>query len=50
VPMPLHARARASLRPTLRAVAMGCINETIASCWLEASSGYFVARYDKDET
>jgi hypothetical protein len=37
VPMPLHARAPARLRPTLRAAAMGCINETIASAWLEAS-------------
>jgi hypothetical protein len=37
VPMPAHARAPTYLRPTLRAVAMGCINETIASAWLEAS-------------
>ena len=37
VPMPFHARAPARLRPTLRATAMGCINETIASAWLEAS-------------
>lgn len=36
-PMPPHARAPERLRPTLRAVAMGCINETIASAWLEAS-------------
>ncbi len=37
VPMPLHRSAPARLRPTLRAVAMGCINETIACAWLEAS-------------
>ena len=37
VPIPSHARAPARLRPTLRATAMGCINETIASAWLEAS-------------
>lgn len=37
VPMPSHARAPDALRPTLRATAMGCINETIACAWLEAS-------------
>lgn len=37
VPMPLHERAPELLRPTLRAVAIGCISETIASSWLEAS-------------
>jgi hypothetical protein len=37
VPMPLHETAPERLRPTLRAVAMGCINETIATAWLEAS-------------
>jgi hypothetical protein len=36
VPMPLHSSAPERLRPTLRAVAMGCINETIASVWLDA--------------
>jgi hypothetical protein len=36
VPMPLHADAPEPLRPTLRAVAMGCINETIATAWLDA--------------
>jgi hypothetical protein len=36
VPMPLHGTAPERLRPTLRAVAMGCINETIASAWLDA--------------
>src|SRR5262249_50707577 len=30
-------RAPAALRPTLHAVAMGCVNETVASAWLEAS-------------
>src|SRR4051812_44436915 len=37
VPMPSHARAPDALRPTLRVTAMGCINETIASAWLDAS-------------
>lgn len=37
VPLPLHAPAPESLRPTLHAAAMGCINETLASAWLEAS-------------
>jgi hypothetical protein len=37
VPMPELARAPAHLRATLHVVAMGCINETIASAWLEAS-------------
>jgi hypothetical protein len=37
VPMPSLARAPAPLRPTLHAVAMGCVNETVASAWLEAS-------------
>jgi hypothetical protein len=37
VPPPPHASAPDRLRPTLRVVAMGCINETIASAWLEAS-------------
>jgi len=35
--MPALARAPAELRPTLHTVAMGCINETIASAWLEES-------------
>ena len=35
VPMPGHGRAAASLRPTLHVTAMCCINETIASAWLE---------------
>jgi hypothetical protein len=37
VPMPRLDKAPSSLRPTLHAVAMGCINETVASAWLEAS-------------
>jgi len=37
VPMPVHTRAPAPLRPTLHCVAMGCINETVATAWLEAS-------------
>jgi hypothetical protein len=36
-PAPLHRPAPRALRPTLHVVAMGCINETIASAWLEAS-------------
>ena len=36
-PMPKLARAPLALRPTLHTLAMGCINETIASAWLEAS-------------
>ena len=36
-PMPQLARAPLALRPTLHTLAMGCINETIASAWLEAS-------------
>jgi hypothetical protein len=36
-PMPSLARAPAALRPTLHTVAMGCVNETLASAWLEAS-------------
>ncbi len=34
-PLPVHAPAHELLRPTLHVVAMGCINETIASAWLE---------------
>jgi hypothetical protein len=37
VPLPRFASAAPALRPTLHAVAMGCVNETIASAWLEAS-------------
>jgi hypothetical protein len=37
VPMPALARGPAKLRPTLHVVAMGCINETIATAWLETS-------------
>jgi hypothetical protein len=36
-PLPPHERASPSLRPTLYVTAMCCINETIASAWLEAS-------------
>ncbi len=36
-PMPLHGPAPDALRPTLHVAAMCCINETIASAWLEAS-------------
>jgi hypothetical protein len=36
-PMPLHGTAPRRLRPTLHVTAMGCINETIASAWLERS-------------
>jgi hypothetical protein len=35
--MPALTRAPADLRPTLHTVAMGCVNETIASAWLEES-------------
>ena len=35
--MPRLARAPADLRATLHTIAMGCVNETIASAWLEAS-------------
>jgi hypothetical protein len=35
--MPSLSRAPASLRATLHTVAMGCVNETIASAWLEES-------------
>jgi hypothetical protein len=35
--MPKLSRAPLPLRPTLHALAMGCVNETIASAWLEAS-------------
>jgi hypothetical protein len=35
--VPELARAPRSLRPTLHTLAMGCINETIASAWLEES-------------
>ena len=35
--MPRLARAPVDLRATLHTVAMGCVNETIASAWLEAS-------------
>jgi hypothetical protein len=35
--MPALTRAPAELRGTLHTVAMGCINETIASAWLEES-------------
>ncbi len=37
VPMPRLAQAPDALRPTLHALAMGCVNETIASAWLEVS-------------
>jgi|SRR5215472_733054 len=36
-PMPELARAPKELRPTLHTIAMGCVNETIASAWLEES-------------
>jgi hypothetical protein len=36
-PIPTLARAPAPLRATLHTVAMGCVNETIASAWLEES-------------
>jgi hypothetical protein len=36
-PIPALARAPAALRATLHTVAMGCVNETIASAWLEES-------------
>jgi hypothetical protein len=36
-PMPSLSRAPAALRSTLHTVAMGCVNETIASAWLEES-------------
>jgi hypothetical protein len=36
-PMPSLAQAPPGLRPTLHTVAMGCVNETIASAWLEES-------------
>lgn len=35
--MPSLARAPGSLKATLHTIAMGCINETIASAWLETS-------------
>jgi hypothetical protein len=35
--MPKLSRAPMQLRPTLHTLAMGCVNETIASAWLEAS-------------
>ena len=35
--MPKLSRAPVALLPTLHALAMGCVNETIASAWLEAS-------------
>jgi hypothetical protein len=35
--IPKLARAPLPLRPTLHTLAMGCVNETIASAWLEAS-------------
>jgi hypothetical protein len=35
--MPQLARAPSAIRATLHTVAMGCVNETIASAWLEAS-------------
>ena len=35
--IPKLARAPKSLRPTLHTIAMGCVNETIASAWLEES-------------
>jgi hypothetical protein len=37
VPMPGLKGAPDELRPTLHVLAMGCVNETIASAWLEAS-------------
>ena len=37
VPMPELAKAPDAVRPTLHVVAMGCINETIATAWLEVS-------------
>src|SRR5690349_919245 len=37
VPMPRFPSAPAALRPTLHAIAMGCINETLASAWLDES-------------
>ena len=37
VPIPDLADARPGLRSTLHVIAMGCINETVASAWLEAS-------------
>jgi hypothetical protein len=36
-PIPSLSRAPAALRATLHTVAMGCVNETIASAWLEES-------------
>lgn len=36
VPLPHHDRASDVLRPTLHIAAMCCINETLASAWLEA--------------
>jgi hypothetical protein len=35
--MPSLSRAPAALRATLHTVAMGCVNETVASAWLEES-------------
>src|SRR5215472_7573582 len=35
--MPELAKAPKELRPTLHTVAMGCVNETIASAWLDES-------------
>ncbi|HSO31211.1 MAG TPA: hypothetical protein VLT33_01810 [Labilithrix sp.] len=37
VPLPFHEPASEALRPTLHLTAMCCINETIASAWLERS-------------
>jgi hypothetical protein len=37
IPLPPHERAEPELRPTLYVTGMCCINETIASAWLEAS-------------
>ncbi len=37
VPMPELEVAPENLRPTLHVVAMGCVNETIATAWLELS-------------
>jgi hypothetical protein len=36
VPLPPHGTAPDALRPTLHITAMCCINETLASAWLEA--------------
>lgn len=35
VPLPMHGPAPDALRPTLHITAMCCINETLASAWLE---------------